>query len=207
MKVLLVNGSPNAEGCTYTALRELADAFEKEAVDTQLFQLGKKPVSGCIACFKCRETGRCIIPDKVNEFLDKASDADGFVFGSPVHFASAAGAITSFMDRVFFAPDRNIFYLKPAAAVVSARRGGNTAAFDQLNKYFTICQMPVISSTYWNMVHGWTSADVRRDAEGLQTMRVLARNMAWFLKCKEAGKTAGVPLPEQEAPVVTNFIR
>lgn len=207
MKVLLVNGSPNAKGCTYTALQEMTDAFGKEGVETELFQLGKKPVSACMACFQCRKTGRCVIEDKVNEFLNKARDADGFIFGTPVHFASASGAITSFMDRVFFAADRNIFYLKPAAAVVSARRGGATATFDQLNKYFTICQMPVISSAYWNMVHGWTPADVRQDAEGLQTMRILARNMTWFLKCKEVGKTAGVPLPERETPVATNFIR
>lgn len=207
MKVILVNGSPNAEGCTYTALMEVAKTLEKEGIEAELFQLGKKPVSGCIACFKCRESGRCAIPDKVNEFLEKAGTADGFVFGSPVHFASASGAITSFMDRVFFAPDRNIFYLKPAAAVVSARRAGNTATFDQLNKYFTICQMPVIPSTYWNMVHGWQPSDVMQDLEGLQTMRILARNMAWFLKCKEAGNKAGIPFPKQEEPIATNFIR
>lgn len=207
MKVILVNGSPNAEGCTFTALQEIAKTLAKEGVETELFQIGKKPISGCIACFKCQETGRCIMKDKVNEFLDKAKEADGFIFGSPVHFASAAGALTSFMDRAFFSPDSSIYYLKPAAAVVSARRGGNTATFDQLNKYFTICQMPVISSTYWNMVHGWTPADVKQDFEGLQTMRVLARNMAWFLKCKEAGEKAGVSLPEQESFVATNFIR
>lgn len=207
MKVILVNGSPNAEGCTYTALMEVAKTLEKEGIEAELFQLGKKPVSGCIACFKCRELGRCVISDKVNEFLEKAGTADGFVFGSSVHFASATGAITSFMDRVFFAPDRNIFYLKPAAAVVSARRAGNTATFDQLNKYFTICQMPVIPSTYWNMVHGWQPSDVMQDLEGLQTMRILARNMAWFLKCKEAGNRAGIPFPKQEEPIATNFIR
>lgn len=207
MKTLLINGSPNVEGCTYTALQEVSQTLENEGVTTELFQLGKKPVSGCIACMKCRETGRCVISDKVNEFLEKAKEADGFVFGSPVHFAAAGGAITSFMDRAFFAPDRTVFYLKPAAAVVSARRGGNSTTFDQLNKYFTICQMPVISSTYWNMVHGWTPADVRQDLEGLQTMRILGRNMAWFLKCKEAGANVGVPFPEQEEPIVTNFVR
>lgn len=207
MKVILVNGSPNAKGCTFTALQEIADTLSKENIETELFQIGKKPISGCIACFKCRETGRCIMQDKVNEFLDKAKEADGFIFGSPVHFAAAGGAITSFMDRAFFAPDRSIYYLKPAAAVVSARRGGNTATCDQLNKYFTICQMPVISSTYWNMVHGWQPSDVLQDLEGLQTMRILARNMAWFLKCKEAGNKAGIALPEQEEPISTNFIR
>lgn len=207
MKVLLVNGSPNAAGCTYTALQEIADTMDKEGIETELFQIGKKAISGCIACFKCRELGRCTITDKVNEFLEKASSTDGFIFGSPVHFAGAGGAITSFMDRAFFAPDRDIYYLKPAAAIVSARRGGNSATFDQLNKYFTICQMPVISSAYWNMVHGWTPVDVQQDLEGLQTMRILARNMAWFLKCKEAGQKYGIPLPEQEEPIATNFIR
>lgn len=207
MRVLLVNGSPHADGCTFTALQEIAGTFDKEGIETEVFQLGKKPISGCIACFKCRETGCCVMQDKVNEFLDKAKEADGFIFGSPVHFAAAGGAITSFMDRAFFAPDRSIYYLKPAAAVVSARRGGNTAAFDQLNKYFTICQMPVISSTYWNMVHGWQPSDVLQDLEGLQTMRILARNMAWFLKCKHAGKKAGIALPEREEQISTNFIR
>lgn len=207
MKVILVNGSPNAEGCTYTALQEIAATLAKEGIGSDVFQLGKQPVSGCIACFGCRETGHCVIRDRVNEFLDKAQEADGFIFGSPVHFAAAGGALTSFMDRAFFASNREVYYLKPAAAVVSARRGGNSAAFDQLNKYFTIRQMPVISSTYWNMVHGWTPEDVKQDLEGLQTMRVLARNMAWFLKCKEAGTHAGIPMPEQEEPVTTNFIR
>lgn len=207
MKVILVNGSPNAQGCTYTALREVSATLEQEGIETELFQVGKKPVSGCIACFKCRETGRCAIKDKVNEFIDKAATADGFVFGSPVHFASATGAVTSFMDRAFFAPDRTIYSLKPAAAIASARRGGTTATFDQLNKYFTISQMPVISSRYWNMVHGRQPSDVLQDLEGLQTMRVLARNMAWFLRCKEAGAKAGIPLPKQEDPLVTDFIR
>lgn len=207
MKVLLVNGSPNAEGCTFTALGEIAATLNSEAIDTELFQLGKQPVSGCLACYKCQDKGRCILRDKVNEFLDLAESADGFIFGSPVHFASAAGALTAFMDRAFFAPGRNFFALKPAAAIVAARRGGTTASFDQLNKYFTIRQMPVISSSYWNMVHGMQPSDVRQDLEGLQTMRVLARNMAWFLKCKEAGMKAGVPLPQQETPIATNFIR
>jgi multimeric flavodoxin WrbA len=148
--------------------------------------------------------------DTVNEFLDIAKDADGFIFGSPVHFAAASGAITSFMDRAFFTDllaGRQTFYLKPAAAVVSARRAGTTATFDQLNKYFTICQMPIISSQYWNMVHGSEPGDVKKDLEGLQTMRTLARNMAFFLKCKEAGLKSGVQLPERETPIFTNFIR
>ena len=205
MKVLLVNGSPRPKGCTYTALSEVAETLDKEGVETQLFQLGKKPISGCIACMKCKELGRCVIDDIVNEFGVLAKDADGFVFGSPVYFASAAGALTAFMDRAFYSPDWNIFYLKPAAAVVSARRAGTTATFDQLNKYFTICQMPIISSSYWNMVHGFTPEDVRQDLEGLQVMRNLGRNMAWFLRCKEAGIAAGVPFPEKEKQILTNF--
>ena len=207
MKVLLLNGSPNAEGSTYTALREVADTLEKEGVATEIFQIGKKAVSGCIACYKCRETGRCALPDGVNKFVETARTADGFVFGSPVHYAAASGAITSFLDRAFFSPDKAVYQLKPGAAIVAARRGGTTAALDQLNKYFTISEMPVISSQYWNMVHGFTPEDVRQDLEGMQTMRVLGRNMAWFLKCKAAAAAAGVPLPDREERQMTNFIR
>lgn len=210
MKVLLVNGSPHAKGCTYTALEEVAKTLNAEGVETQIFQVGTKPLAGCIACKACAKTGRCTFSDCVNDFLDLAKDADGFVFGSPVHYGAASGALTSFMDRAFYADllaGRQSFYLKPAAAVVSARRAGTTATFDQLNKYFTISEMPVISSRYWNMVHGATPEDVTKDLEGLQTMRVLARNMAWFLKCKEAGMKAGVPFPVREKNIFTNFIR
>lgn len=206
MRIILVNGSPNKKGCTYTALEEVAKTLKLEGVETEIFQLGKKPISGCIACSSCAKLKRCAISDRVNEFLDAAENADGFIFGSPVHYASAGGAIISFMDRVFYAGSA-AFYLKPAAAVVSARRGGTTAAFDQLNKYFTISQMPVISSQYWNMVHGSSPEDVNKDLEGLQIMRTLGRNMAWFLKCKEAAIKAGVPFPVQEERVRTNFIR
>jgi multimeric flavodoxin WrbA len=210
MRVLLVNGSPHVQGCTYTALEEVAKTLGEAGVETVIFQIGKEPISGCTACRSCQETGRCNIPDRVNEFLDAAEKADGFVFGSPVHYAAACGAITSFMDRAFFAGARAAgrpFHLKPAAAVASARRAGTTATLDQLHKYFAISQMPVISSRYWNMVHGSRPEDVRKDLEGLQIMRVLGRNMAWFLKCKEAGIRAGVPFPEREEPVATNFIR
>jgi multimeric flavodoxin WrbA len=184
--------------------------LNEEGIETEIFQIGTKPLSGCTACFKCQELGHCVFSDRVNDFLDIAKDADGFVFGSPVHFASAGGVITSFMDRAFFADacaGRQSFYLKPAAAVVSARRAGTTATFDQLNKYFTISEMPVISSRYWNMVHGFTPEDVKKDLEGLQIMRTLGRNMAWFLKCKEAAVKAGVPFPEREERIATNFIR
>ena len=210
MKVLLVNGSPHKEGCTYTALEEVARTLNTEGIETHIFWIGTKPLAGCIACRTCAKTGRCIFSDTVNDFLDLAKDADGFVFGSPVHYAAASGAITSFMDRAFYTDlqaKRQSFYLKPAAAVVSARRAGATSTFDQLNKYFTISEMPIIASRYWNMVYGATPEDVKRDLEGLQTMRVLARNMAWFLKCKEAGTKAGVLLPAKEDSIYTNFIR
>src|SRR5512137_351935 len=198
MKVLLVNGSPHEKGCTYTSLTEVAKTLNEEGIDTEIFWIGIKPLAGCIACKTCAKTGHCAFDDCVNDFLYIAKDADGFIFGSPVHYAAASGAITSFMDRVFYADmnsGKQSFYLKPAAAVVSARRAGTTATFDQLNKFFTISEMPIIASSYWNMVHGAQPEDVEKDLEGLQTMRVLARNMAWFLKCKEAGIRAGVQLP------------
>ena len=210
MKVLLVNGSPNKNGCTNTALEEIANTLNSEGIESEIFWIGNKPISGCIACFKCSEKGKCAIDDVVNDFVGRAQTADGFIFGSPVHYASAGGAITSFLDRVFFSAkrgDRNCFYLKPGACIVSARRAGTTATFDQLIKYFTISEMPVISSRYWNMVHGMTPEDVKEDLEGLLIMRTLGRNMAWFLKCKEAGEKAGVPLPRQEDFIATNFIR
>ena len=210
MKVLLVNGSPHKKGCTYTALTEVANTLNEEDIDAEIFWIGTKPLAGCIACMKCAEIERCSFDDRVNDFLDIVTDADGFIFGSPVHYAAAGGAITSFMDRVFYADlvgGRQSFYLKPAAAVISARRAGTTATFDQLNKYFTISQMPIIASRYWNMVHGAKPEDVKKDLEGLQIMRVLARNMAWFLKCKEAGTKAGVQLPVKEEIIFTNFIR
>jgi len=210
MKVLLINGSPHEKGCTYTALMEVATTLEKEGIGADLFWIGNKPLPGCIACKSCVEKKQCVFNDRVNDFLAIAANADGFVFGSPVHYAAASGAITSFMDRAFYADllaGQQSFYLKPAAAVVSARRAGTTATFDQLNKYFTISEIPVISSRYWNMVYGAAPEEVKQDLEGLQTMRVLARNMAWFLKCKEAGIKAGVPFPEREENIFTNFIR
>ena len=206
MKVLLVNGSPHAKGCTYTVLCEVAAALEKQGIETELFQIGTKPVSGCLGCGACIKTGKCVVDDVVNEFVEKAKAADGFVFGSPVHFANASGAITSFMDRAFYGKGA-VYADKPAAAIMSCRRGGATATLDQLNKYFTISNMPIVSSQYWNMVHGNTPDEVRQDAEGMQTMRTLGTNMAWLLKCIEAGKAAGVAMPEREAKVATNFIR
>jgi len=207
MKVLLVNGSPHPTGCTNRALREVAAALETQGVGSELFWIGVKPLAGCIACGQCAKTGRCVFKDRVNEFLEVAGDFDGFVFGSPVHYAGAGGAITSFMDRAFYASGPELFYMKPAAAIVSARRGGNTATWDQLNKYFGIKQMPIVTSQYWNMVHGNTPAEVEQDLEGLQTMRTLGYNMAYMLKCLEAGRTAGVELPQREPGQRTNFIR
>ena len=209
MKVILVNGSPHAKGCTFTALSEVAETLNKEGVETEIFHIGTKPIIGCTACRKCTDLGRCVFDDRVNDFVKIAGDFDGYIFGTPVHYAAASGAMTSFMDRAFYAIGRSgkeSLYLKPAAAVISARRAGTTATFDQMNKYFTISQMPVISSRYWNMVHGASPEDVLQDLEGLQTMRILGRNMAFFLKCRDAGLKAGVPLPETEETVYTNFI-
>lgn len=207
MKVLLINGSPKAKGCTYTALAEIAKELEKENIETEIFHVGNKPIRGCMACNGCSKTnGKCVFDDDtVNIALEKAKEADGFIFGSPVHYASASGAITSFLDRFFYAG--NGFQYKPGAAIVSCRRGGSTAAFEQLNKYFTISNMPIVSSQYWNMVHGNTPEEVKQDLEGMQTMRTLGKNMAWLLKSIQAGKEAGVKLPEKEPRAVTNFIR
>ena len=210
MKVLLVNGSPHKEGCTYTALSAVADALKQEGVETEIFWIGNKPLSGCIACKSCVKTGQCVFHDTVNEFLKLAEDCDGFVFGSPVHWGGASGAITSFLDRAFYADlngGGNRFLLKLAAAVISARRAGTTATWDQLNKYFGLMQMPIVTSRYWNMVHGTSPDEVLQDAEGMQVMRVLGKNMAFFLKCKEIALQNGVALPEQEAFTFTNFIR
>ena len=210
MKVLLINGSPHKEGCTYTALNEVAAALNKQEIDTDIFWIGNKALSGCIACKTCVEKNQCVFDDKVNEFLNIAGDYDGFIFGTPVHWGGASGSITSFMDRVFYADlcgggDR--FLLKPAAVVTSARRAGTTATWDQLNKYFGLMQMPIITSRCWNMVHGASPEQVKQDLEGLQVMRVLGNNMAYFLHCKEAAKKMGIKIPEQEPMVFTNFIR
>ncbi len=211
MKVLLLNGSPHKNGCTYTALNEIAQTLKEEGVDSEIYHIGLKPIAGCMGCQSCVNLGHCVIDDKVNEFVELAKDFDGFIFGSPVHYASASGAITSFLDRAFYSAflsgKGDIFRHKPGAAVASARRSGTTATLDQLNKYFTISEMPVISGRYWNMVHGHTPDEVKQDFEGLQNMRVLARNMAWHLKCRKAAEQSGIPMPKQEEIVFTNFIR
>ncbi|MEE0768226.1 MAG: flavodoxin family protein [Oscillospiraceae bacterium] len=210
MKVLLLNGSPHERGCTHRALLEVGKSLEAEGIQTAFFWIGKAPIIGCQGCGGCAKAGKCVFSDGVNDFVAFAKEADGFVFGAPVHYAAAAGGITAFLDRAFYSASSagaQVFRLKPAAAIVSARRAGTTAALDQLNKYFTISQMPIISSRYWNMVHGNTPAEVEQDLEGMQVMRFLGRNMAYFLKCIEAGRKAGVPLPREEGRIATNFIR
>lgn len=211
MKALLLNGSPHKDGCVYTALNEIKKTLKEEGVDSEIYQIGNKAIAPCRACRACAKLGRCVVEnDGVNAFIEYAKDFDAFVFGSPVYYAAASSGIISFLNRAFFAAfmsGRNeIFTHKPGAAIVNARRAGTTAALDQLNKYFTISQMPIISGRYWNMTHGHTPEDVVKDLEGMQNMRILARNMAYFLKCVEAGKNAGVSFPKQEEVVFTNFI-
>lgn len=207
MKTLLINGSPHQKGCTYTALQEVAETLEKQGIETEIVWLGVNPIAGCIGCGVCAKEGNgCFRKDIVNEFVEKAKTADGFVFGSPVHYANASGAMTSFMDRAFYSGGKYMAG-KPAAAVVSCRRGGASATFDQMNKYFTINCMPVVPSQYWNQVHGSTPEDVRKDEEGMQTMRTLANNMAWMLKCFEAGREKNITFPEREPVIRTNYIR
>ncbi len=206
MKVILVNGSPHKSGCTNRALTEIANTLNSKGIETEILWLGTDPISGCRGCGACAKIGKCVIDDTVNEIAPKIIEADGVVFGSPVHYAAASGAISAFMDRLFYSSSKKLAG-KPACAVVSCRRGGASAAFDQLNKYFTIASMPVVSGQYWNMVHGQNAEQVEMDEEGLQTMRSLASNMAWLLKCIELGKENGILFPEKEPPIRTNFIR
>lgn len=208
MKVVLINGSPRAAGCTYTALEQTAKALTAEGVSTEIVHIGTKPVRGCAACFGCRKNGngRCVFDDDVvNSMIEKVHEADAVILGSPVYFAGMSGQMKSMLDRVFFAGGGALAN-KLGASVVSCRRGGASAAFDQMNHYFTIARMHVVSSQYWNQVHGMTPDDVNEDAEGLQTLRTMAVNMAWLLKCIKAGRESGVPMPVYEAPVQTNFI-
>ena len=213
MNVTLVNGSPHAHGCTDRALREVAAALEEQGVGTEIFWIGSKPVGGCMGCNACAKGAGCVVDDAVNRFLPLVKRSDGFVFGAPVHFSHAGASLLGFMDRAFYSELRlsgqngSQFAHKPAAAVVSARRAGTTCSFDDINKFFTIRQMPIVSAQYWNMVHGNTPEEVERDEEGLGTMRTLGRNMAWMLRCIEAGRAAGITPPEREAFPATNFIR
>lgn len=206
MKVLLINGSPNTKGCTYTALKEIENELIKENIETEIIHIGDKVIPGCNACRGCNNGNRCVVDDIVNEVSSKAEEADGFFFGSPVYFASANGTMLSFMDRLFYS-NSTAFAYKPGAAIVSARRGGTTAAYDTLNKYIGISNMISVPSQYWNMVHGHNPENVLEDEEGLQIMRNLGRNMAWLLKLLELGKTNNLPLPKQEKRIKTNFVR
>lgn len=205
MKALLINGSPHKAGCTFTALNEIAKTLAKNGVEAEIFHIGVKPIAGCIACGKCRETGRCVFDDGVNQLSARLDEFDAVVLGSPVYYAGPSGQLCSFCDRLFFVNAPKMAG-KLAAAVVSCRRGGATAAFDRLSKYFGITNMMVVGSQYWNMVHGFTPEDVRKDKEGLQTMRTLAQNMAWLLKCIESGKNNGISKPEYEPITFTHFI-
>ena len=208
MKALLVNGSPRVNGCTFTALSELAKTLEENGIETEIIQIGNKDIRGCIACRKCHSTGsgKCVFNDIVNEVALKFAEADAFVIGSPVYFASPAGGAVAFLDRLFFSTLHIGKTMKVGAAVVSCRRGGNTATFDMLNKYFTMTGMPVVSSQYWNMVYGGSPEEVLQDEEGLQTMRTLGRNMAFLMKSIQLGKQQ-MGLPEKEPQVFTNFHR
>ncbi len=207
MKVLLINGSPNRNGCTHTALQTVAAQLQQEGIDTEELHIGNKPIQGCIGCGVCRKKGNsCVFSDDlVNEAAERLCQADGLVVGTPVYYAGPNGALCAFLDRLFFSHG-SAFAFKPAAAVVNCRRGGASAAFDRLNKYFTIAKMPVVSSQYWNSTHGMTPEEMQSDQEGLQTLRTLGRNMAWLLKCIDIAKDK-VPRPTLEQTVRTNFIR
>ena len=207
MQVLIINGSPHKDGSTFRALSEAAEALHKNGLDTLFVHIGTNPIQDCVACHKCAQTGYCSLSgDMVNDCIDLLKKADGVIVGSPVYFAGPSGSLCSLLDRMFFRRDR-LFAFKPSASVVVCRRGGASAAFDRLNKYFTKANMPVVSSQYWNMAHGQNSAEqVSRDAEGLQTMRTLGNNMAWLIKCINVAK-ATVPYPELEKTTPTNFIR
>ena len=205
MKVLLVNGSPHSRGCVFTALSEVASTLQKEGIESEIFWIGNAPVQGCTGCFQCRknDSGCCVFNDELyTSLLGKIKECDGIIIGSPVYYAAPAGSLCALLDRIFFSGAPYLKH-KVAAAIVNARRGGASAAFDRLNKYFTLLQMQVVSSTYWNSTHGTTPEEVLRDAEGMQVMRMLAKNMAYMLKLKSASST---PLPEQEKKISTNFI-
>ena len=207
MKVLLINGSSHKDGCTFTALNEMCKVFKEEGVETEIYQLGNPEIKDCSGCRACRKLGKCVVEDGiVNEFVEKAKAFDGFVFGSPVYYSHPTGRILSFLDRVFTS-GRKSFSFKPACAVVSCRRAGEVASFDILNKYITVSNMPLVSGNYWNNVHGGTAEEVLQDEEGLQNMRVLARNMVWMLKCIELGKKNEVNPPELEDKIFTSYIR
>ncbi|AMD17726.1 NADPH-dependent FMN reductase [Methanobrevibacter sp. YE315] len=199
MKVLLVNGSPNREGCTYVALKQIQDTLKTENIESEIYRIGHKDIRGCIDCRKCSELGQCVFDDEVNEFVKKAEEYDGYIFAGPVYYGTVNPTLTNFMTRVFFSSffgGKRIFRLKPAAAVASARRAGTMTAIDTINRFFTWAEMPIISSTYWNVIYGTKAEEALEDLEGLRTMSVLAKNMAWFLKIKELSLREGIPLPQ-----------
>lgn len=202
MRVVMINGSPNAEGCTYTGLKIIQERLATHGVDSVIYQVGRKPVAGCIGCGTCRKTGKCVFDDQVNTVAEDMKNADGLILASAVHFASASGMATSFFDRLFYSMKTEDLRLKFGACVVSCRRGGASATFDQLNKYFTIKQMPVVSSCYWNQIHGYTPEDVYADREGVRTLQVLADNMAYLIRCKAA---ANLPMPVEPPAERTDF--
>lgn len=205
MKVLLINGSPNPNGCTFTALSEVAKTLNENDIETEIIHVGNKDIRGCISCRRCHTTHQCVFDDMVNEVSTKLKECDGIVIGSPVYYASANGTLISFLDRLFYSCGCDLT-MKVGASVTSSRRAGNTATFDELNKYFTINNMPIASSQYWNEVHGYTPEDVRKDEEGMQIMRTLGKNMAFLIKSIQLGKQQ-LGLPEKEEHVFTNFIR
>lgn len=206
MKVLLINGSPHARGCTYTALSLIAAELEAGGVEAEILHVGGQPVGGCIGCGGCAQGNGCVFGGVVNEAIEKAKTADGFVFGSPVHYASASGNMTSFLDRLAYAGGKYLAY-KPAAICCSARRAGTTTTLDQLVKYPQFFHMPLVNASYWAMVHGSRPEQVLQDEEGCTVMKELGRNMVWMLRCIEAGKAAGYPHPEHPRRPMTNFIR
>jgi multimeric flavodoxin WrbA len=205
MRVLLLNGSPHAQGCVYTILSEVAGQIEAAGIETEFFHIGDGPMQGCTGCRGCAKTARCVHNDALNDCVEKLSKADGLVVGSPVYYAGPNGALCAFLDRLFFGKSQ-LYAHKPAAAVLNCRRGGGTAAFDRLNKYFTISRMPVVSSQYWNTTHGFTPDEVRQDKEGMQIMRTLGRNMAWMIKAIAKEGVAEIAA-QREPGVMTNFIR
>jgi multimeric flavodoxin WrbA len=205
MKVLLINGSSRNNGCTHVALTEVTRALHEEQIETEIIFIGNQPLSDCVACHKCSEIGKCAFDDIVNDIVEKAKSADGFVFGSPVYYSHPSARLLTVLDRAFYSGSKH-FSFKPSAAILSARRAGTTASFDVINKYFTIASMPIVSSTYWNHVHGSQPEEVLQDKEGLMTMYNLGKNMAWLLKCIALGKNNGIEIPQNEK-IFTNFIR
>ncbi|WP_296849036.1 flavodoxin family protein [uncultured Methanobrevibacter sp.] len=199
MKVMLVNGSPNREGCTCVALRQIQKTLKEENIGSDIYRIGYKDIRGCIDCRKCSELGKCVFDDEVNSFVEKADEYDGYIFGGPVYYGTINPTLTNFMTRAFFSSffgGKKIFRLKPAAAVASARRAGTMTAIDTINRFFTWGEMPIISSTYWNVIYGTNAKEALEDLEGLKTMSILAKNMAWFLKIKELSLKEGIPLPQ-----------